>query len=239
MNILKFSQFSQFSNILNEDKNSLPVPSKGLVSPTNWNTPEKLIELIQNTWNSYKSYFEFASKNSGIPARILLGFTIVESGGDPKAGGSGHATQGLMQWNRKYAKSQLEDEFKNKKLSQAEKDKLESYNIKFYSEGKTRVITNADQIKPELNILIGSIILSQMVTEPWATFSGLIRWDRIIAVYNSGAFGDTGKKARTGNHATPKALHDDVNTITKAYIAKMLGKNGVLDLIQSNFKQIV
>lgn len=236
MNILKFSQFSR---ILNEDKNSLPVPSKGLVSPSNWNTPEKLIELIQTTWNNYKSYFQFASKNSGIPVRILLGFTIVESGGDPKAGGSGHITQGLMQWNRKYAKSQLEDEFKKKRLSQAEKEKLATFNIKFDANGKTREITNADQLKPELNILIGSIILGQLAEEPWATFSGLIRWDRVIAVYNSGAFGDTGKKARTGNHSTPKALADDVNTITKAYIAKMLGKDGVLDLIQKNFKQIV
>lgn len=236
MNILKFSQFS---NILNEDKNSLPVPSKGLVSPSNWNTPEKLIELIQTTWNNYKSYFQFASKNSGIPVRILLGFTIVESGGDPKAGGSGHITQGLMQWNRKYAKSQLEDEFAKKRLSQAEKEKLATFNIKFDADGKTRQITNADQLKPELNILIGSIILGQLAEEPWATFSGLIRWDRVIAVYNSGAFGDTGKKARTGNHSTPKALADDVNTITKAYIAKMLGKDGVLDLIQRSFKQIV
>jgi len=236
MNILRFSDF--LGSSLNEDKSTLPIPAKGLVSPSNWNTPEKLVEIISNTWNKYKSYFEFASKNSGISSKILLGFTIVESGGDPKAGGSGHITQGLMQWNRKFAQSQLEDEFKKNRLTQAEKDKLASFNIKFDSKGKTRAITNADQLKPELNILIGSIILGQLVDEPWAKFASLTRWDRIIAVYNSGAYGDTGKKARTGNHATPKALADDVNSITKAYIEKMLGKDGVLDVIQKNFKQI-
>lgn len=216
----------------------LSIPAAGLTAPASWNTREKLVEIIGNTWKKYGTYFQFASKNSKIPASILLGFTIVESGGDPNAGGKGHPTQGLMQWNRQYAKAQLEDEFAKGRLTPAEREKLGAYQILFDSKGKTRTITNADQVKPELNILIGSIILGQMMDESWATFMGNLRLDRIIAVYNAGAYGDTGKKARTGNHATPKALADDVNTITRAYIQKMLGKDGALDIIRTDFKTI-
>ena len=57
-----------------------------------------------------------------------------------------------------------------------------------------------------------------------------LRLDRIIAVYNGGAYGDTGKKARTGNHPTASALANDVNTTTRSYIAKMLGTNGAMDV---------
>ena len=60
-----------------------------------------------------------------------------------------------------------------------------------------------------------------------------MRLDRIISVYNSGAYGDTGKKARTGNYATPLALANAVNSITSAYIKKILGFDGALHLTKN------
>jgi hypothetical protein len=216
---------------------NVKAPVKGLSSPTSWYAKrEDLVEQTLAVYNKYKDYLKFASATSKIPVPILLAFIMVESNGDPNAGGKGHVTQGLMQWNRNYAKAQLEQELEKGRLSPAERTKLGAYQIVFDKNGKTRNITNADQVKPELNILIGSIILGQLMDESWATFAGNLRLDRVIAVYNAGAFGDTGKKARLGDHATPVALAADVNTITRAYINKILGSNGALDVITTSLK---
>ena len=139
-----------------------------------------------------------------------------------------------MQWNRTYAKAQLEEEKADKRLTEAEQKKLASFGIKFIN-GKTRAITNADQLKPELNILIGSIILGQLADEKWATDSnGALRLDRMIAVYNAGAYGDTGKKARLGEYNTPYDLSKAVNSVTSSYIAKILGRDGAMDILTSD-----
>lgn len=212
-------------------------PVKGLSSPSSWYAKrEDLEKQTLAVYNKYKDYLKFASATSKIPVPILLAFIMVESNGDPNAGPKGHVTQGLMQWNRNYAKDQLEYEYKNGRLSPAERIKLGEYRIIFDKDGKTRSITNADQLKPELNILIGSIILGQLMDEKWATFSGILRLDRVIAVYNAGAFGDTGKKARLGTHANAVVLANDVNATTRAYIGKILGSNGALDVITTSLK---
>jgi soluble lytic murein transglycosylase-like protein len=216
---------------------SLRIPAAGLVSPENWLTRAKLSEVLQNINAKYKTYIGFASQTSRIPREIITAFIAVESGGNPTAGAAGHPTQGLMQWNRQYAKAQLEDELAKGRMSPAEKSKLAEFGIKFDAKGKTREITNADQLKPELNILIGSIILGQLIDTSWGTDSSGLRLDRIIAVYNAGAFGDTGKKARLGKHKTPSELAADVNVITKAYIKKILGKDGALHVHKEDLLQ--
>ena len=88
-------------------------------------------------------------------------------------------------------------------------------------------------MKPELNILIGSIILGQLVDTDWGTENGEIKLDRIISVYNAGAYGDTGKKARSKTYKTPKDLASAVNSVTRAYIQKILGTNGALQLTKT------
>jgi hypothetical protein len=215
---------------------SLPIPSKGLVSPESWATRESLKSILTNIETNYGKYFKFASETSRIPKEVLMSFCAVESGGNPKAGASGHVTQGLMQWNRTFAKQLLEDELSQGRMSPAEKSKLAEFGIKFDAKGKTRNITNADQLKPELNILIGSIILGQLIDTSWGTENGVNRLDRVIAVYNAGAFGATGKKARLGGHKTPLLLASDVNPITSAYIKKIMGKNGALEVITTDLK---
>ena len=251
---------------MDKDDVYIPVPSTGLTSPTSWGSRDQIKKMIEKIWTNYGKFFQFASLNSKIPAQMLVSFCAVESGGNPTAGSSGHITQGLMQWNRTYAKSQLESELKQNRLSPDEKSKLASFGIKFDSNGKTREITNADQLKPELNILIGSIVLGQLVDTDWGkevdikkateyakqlfidnASKGIVitemeaieqakkkfmtlRLDRVISVYNAGAYGDTGKKARTGNYTTPKDLASAVNDTTANYIKKIMGKNGALDI---------
>jgi soluble lytic murein transglycosylase-like protein len=208
----------------------LKFPADGLTAPTSWGSKESIKKMMEKIYKDYSPYIDFVAKESNLPKEMIASFIAVESGGNPKAGASGHITQGLMQWNRTYAQSMLEREKKQGRMTKAEQDKLASFGINFDANGKTRAITNADQLKPELNILIGTMLLGQLVDTDWGTEDGEIKLDRIIAVYNAGAYGDTGKKARSKNYKTPKALADAVNPITRAYINKILGLNGALHL---------
>ena len=213
------------------------VPATNVSSPTSWGSRASVKGMIQKIWKNYKSSIQYASKHSNIPEEVITSFIAVESGGNASAGGSGHITQGLMQWNRNYAKATLEKEYSKGRLTEGEKTKLAEYGIKFDANGKTRDITNADQLKPELNILIGAITLGQLIDTSWGTSDGKIHLDRVIAVYNAGAYGDTGKKARqltTPKFSTPETLSGSVNSITRAYIGKMIGKDGAMDIIKKD-----
>jgi hypothetical protein len=257
---------------ISEQRLGFIIPVKDLQSPSSWGSRASIKGMIDKIAKNYGSFFKFASRESGIPEEILIAFCAVESGGNPTAGGAGHITQGLMQWNRNYAKSQLETEYAKGRLSVNEKNKLAQFGIKFNAQGKTRDITNADQLKPELNILIGTIILGQLIDTPWGREADMdrateyakqlineakadgrslsydqaikiatnryykLRLDRVIAVYNAGAYGSTGQKARNGNHKTPAELAADVNPVTASYIRKMMGTNGALDVATNDFQ---
>jgi hypothetical protein len=225
---------------------TLSVPDKNLTSPASWGSRKAVANMVRKITTKYGTYLKFASDNSKIPLEILASFIAVESGGNATAGAEGHITQGLMQWNRNYASNTLFNEKKLGRLTADEESKLKEYNIKFDANNKTRTITNADQKKPELNILIGSIILGQLMDSyvngkqdkpQWGTDeNGNMRLDRIIACYNAGAFGETGKLARFGNYASPSALAKAVNPITRAYISKIYGINGAMDVATSDVK---
>lgn len=208
-------------------------PATGLTAPTSWGSKAQILKMMENINKNYGTYIQFASTESKLPKEMIASFIAVESGGNATAGASGHITQGLMQWNRNYAKSQLETELKLGRMTANEKNKLATYGIKFDANGKTRAITNADQLKPELNILIGTMLLGQLVDTDWGTENNEIKLDRVIAVYNAGAYGDTGKKARSKTYKTPKDLANAVNSITSAYIKKILGFDGALHLTKN------
>jgi soluble lytic murein transglycosylase-like protein len=208
----------------------LNFPADGLTAPTSWGSKESIKKMMEKIYKDYGTYIDFSAKESNLPKEMIASFIAVESGGNAKAGASGHVTQGLMQWNRTYAKDMLETELKQGRMTNAEKDKLASFGIKFDANGKTRAITNADQLKPELNILIGTMLLGQLVDTDWGTENSEIKLDRVISVYNAGAYGDTGKKARSKKYKTPKELATAVNPTTRAYINKILGVNGALHL---------
>ena len=219
---------------------TLLVPNTTLTSPNNWGSRVSIVNMVSKIIDNYGKFIKFASENSKIPVEVIASFIAVESGGNATAGGSGSVTQGLMQWNRNFAQNFLEAEFRLGRLTPNEKAKLATFGIKFDANGKTRPITQADQIKPELNILIGSILLNQYADSyfdggkkqgTWGTDAdGTLRLDRIVAVYNAGAYGSIGKAGRLGNHKTAKELADAVPEPTKSYIKKILGVNGAMDV---------
>jgi hypothetical protein len=168
-----------------------------------------------------------------------MAFCAVESGGGLNIGKTSSSTYGLMQWNRNHATEQLEKELAKGRMSPAEKAKLAEYGITFNAKGKTRVITSADQAKPELNILIGSIVMGQLIDKEWGNTGGNMHLDRVIVCYNSGEYTESGKAARSGLYKTPESLAKflrPINETSSDYIKKIMGKNGALDVATTELK---
>ncbi len=225
---------------------NIAAPQAGLVSPASWGSRSTIKKMLQGIITKYGAIITKVSKLTNVPKEVIAAFIAVESGGNPTAGPQGHITQGLMQWNRNYIDSTLNAEKRLGRLSKEEEDLLATYGIVF-KDGKVRKITNADQLKPELNILIGSILLGQFIDsyydggkggkkqKEWATDpDGTIRLDRIISVYNTGAYGEAGKKAISATYKTAAEQAKNVNSITSAYINKILGLNGAYDILTSD-----
>ena len=220
--------------------NIISAPILTLKAPTSWGSRSAIEGQLRKIWNNYGSFIQFASRESGIDPKILASFIAIESGGNPSAG-SGY-TKNLMQANVSYMKAQLENEFKSKRLSDAEKSKLAAYGITFDANGNTRNITVSDNLKPELNILIGSIILGQLADQPWGKDSnGALKLASVITVYNSGMYGTWGKKAIAIKSASPKALHDALagNSTTQTYIRKMFAPDGALDIASNELGALI
>lgn len=241
---------------------TLSVPSTGLFAPSTIGDRKTVQKTIKDGLKNYGTYFKFASENSKIPLEVLLAFAAVESGIGRNIGNAGHITRGIMQWNRDLVWASLEYEKKAGRMTSGEEAKLKSFGLTFSSAGKLllngspiKTIPESTQIKPELNILVGSILLGQYIDSlhdggkttkdssgnviKWAAdANGNLRMDKVIAVYNAGAYGDTGKKARTSpsTYPTPKSFADAINPTTKKYINSILGKGGYFDVLYTDLQ---
>ena len=235
---------------------SLSIPQQNLFADAKMGTPDQVKLMLKEGIKKYGKFFQFAAENSKLPVEMLIAFAAVESGIGRFIGNAGHPTIGIMQWDRGFAKRQLENELRLGRMTPAEKDKLKEFGITFDKNGLTRVVTEADQVKPELNILIGSILLGQLAdsylnndaadSPAWAVENGQIRLDRMIAVYNAGAYGKTGLAARFGGFPTAyqlsealKVLKPKPNFTTPKYISRLMGKGGYYDLLMTDLKEDV
>ena len=212
----------------------LLAPVSNLTSPKSWGSRLAIKGQISNIWSKYGNFIKSSSKESGIPEAILIAFIAVESGGNPSAG-SGN-TKNLFQFNTSYVNEQLKNEFLSKRLSPVEKSKLSAYGFNFDEKGNTKTFTNADALKPELAILVGSIIVAQLFDQPFGKTDGMLRLDKVITVYNSGLYSRWSKIAIASKSTNAKQLHDELsgNSVTQSYIAKILGLNGAIDIINND-----
>lgn len=232
------------------------VPIKGLKTPLSKGSRETLKQTLLKINKAYRPYLDFASKETNIPIQILISVIATESGGDPKAGGC-RAVSGLMQWNRVYAKGILELENSTGRLSDAEKKVLSKYGLNFNKSGKLMSsITCNQSLNPELNILIGSIYLGQIISELGQGGSGYaiesgnkLRLDKVLAMYNAGAYGSTGKLAKksqiSGRNVDTTTVQNfranllKIGNSTSAnYINLILGEDGFLDILTSDLSNL-
>jgi soluble lytic murein transglycosylase-like protein len=184
----------------------------------------------------FGAYINNISKLSDVPAELIESFIFIESGGNPNAK-SPYAT-GLMQLSPATASDVLVKEKGADRLRDGEAAILKKYlgtrysliekvKPKQTSLGKT-FITNDDLLKPEFNILVGSILLGQLVNE--FTENGILRLDKVVTIYNGGRFSKAGKKIIKFQGST-KELLTQVPKESSNYILKLLGTQGLLDTI--------
>jgi hypothetical protein len=172
----------------------------------------------------------------GLPSVLIESFIFIESGGKEDAQ-SPYAT-GLMQLNGATASDTLVFEKGAGRLDKGEIDILKKYLGSRYSNldkvkpkqrsiGKT-FVTKSDLLKPEFNVLVGSILLKQLVDE--FTENGKIRMDKIITIYNGGRYSKAAKKVISFKGST-----DDMISFlpkeTSNYVKKLVGTNGILDVL--------
>lgn len=193
----------------------------------------KIVNLIRP---KYGKYINNISALVGLPSELIEGFIFIESAGIENAK-SPYAT-GLMQLSPATASDGLVFEKGKNRLEKGESDLLKKYLGSRYSVldkvkpnqislGKT-FITNDDLLKPELNILIGSIILKQLCDE--FTENGNIRLDKVISVYNGGRYSKSSKKI-IPFEGTTEQLVALAPKETADYIKKLIGVNSLLDVL--------
>lgn len=194
---------------------------------------EKIVNFIRP---KYGKIINNTAKIVGLPSELIEGVIFVESAGNESAQ-SPFAT-GIMQLSPATASDAIVFEKGAGRLDKPEQDLLKKYLGSRYSIiekvkpkqkslGKT-FITKSDLLKPELNILIGSILLKQLVDE--FSKDGKVRLDKVIAVYNGGRYSKSSKKIIPFKGSTEELIKL-VPTETANYIKKLIGTNSILDIL--------
>lgn len=184
----------------------------------------------------FGKYINNISEISGVPVPLIESFIFIESAGDDKSQ-SKFAT-GLMQLNPPTASDAIVKEKGLGRLDDREAVILKKYlgnrfslvekvKPKQTSLGKS-FVTNEDLLKPEFNILVGTILLGQLINE--FTENGTLRLDKVVTIYNGGRYSSAGKKIIKFKGDT-KELLTQVPKESSDYIKKLIGTQGLLDII--------
>lgn len=226
---------------------TLSVPTVGLKLPATWGSRPIMEKVLKDGWNKYGKFFKQASELTNVPLSVLMSFAVVESTMNPNA--KTGLTSGMMQWNRAdgFANKMLETEFKLGRLSEKEKEVLKKKGVKWDANGKFTPITASQQLDPELNILIGAIYLGQYMDSivkgkelpAFAVEDGILRVDRIIPLYNTGEGSKYSKDAINRVHKTPVETANNATGVTRDYIHKILGKDGSMDVLTKELKDVI
>ena len=237
---------------------SLKIPAVSLTSPTTWlKSRSDVSAMVKGIITDYGKEIKSISSMTKVSPEIIASFIAIESGGkknvnDAHGGATrGFATPyvGLCQFNRAFCFEVIEREKKEGRLSPAELTLLNKYGITFDSKGQItgtgvernsnntiRAIKKDVAIKPELNILIGTLYIGQYIDSTWGTEKdGTIRMDRVITYYN---WGKGGFDKNNLNIANLERIMSIVPDETTGYIKKMIGKNGALDVATSDLKTL-
>lgn len=199
----------------------------------------------------YGSIISLVSKVTFVPEDIIVSFIFIESRGDQNtesficnSSRPYECPVGLMQITAETATGVIFFENKQGRLLPEEKailgkyisqDKLKCiYSMQYFGHPVScskitlkngnkvgQVIEKKDLLNPELNILIGAMLIGQLIDQH--TENGNPRMDKVVVRYNAGYFyKPQGKTIEETVALVPKE--------SKNYIYKLLGQNGVLSL---------
>lgn len=188
-------------------------------------------EKLKGISSKYSEFIRNASIYNKIPKEIITSFIFIESGGDANAVSSSNAI-GLMQVSPITANDVVRRELRDKKLTKAELSIIKKYLGKDKTIQLLRspmgdtaeIIQKQHLFNPELNIMLGTAYLGQIFDKlkMWDS----IRLDKAIVLYNRGFYTSTSKLK--GDYDT---LLNSQPAETKAYIIKLVAKQGTLDIL--------
>lgn len=198
---------------------------------------QQIKDKISEIRTNYGTIIQNVSKLTVVPSGIIESFIFIESAGKSSAISSANAI-GLMQVTPDTATGCIFYEKKHNRLQEPEKNILQKYlgvdrldcilKMKYFSQplpcnnNNGRVVTKDDLLKPEFNILVGSILLGQLIDIH--TTLGKVRMDKVVIQYNRGFF-----HKPIGN--TIEETLNSEPTETKNYVYKLMGVNGLLSIV--------
>lgn len=195
---------------------------------------EKVLGVIRP---KYGATIKKIGNITNLPSSLIESFIFIESGGNPNAS-TPYAT-GLMQLGTATASDTLIKEKGAGRLSNDEALILKYYlkdrykKIEGVKAGQKTIgetfVTKEDLLKPEFNILVGSILLKQLIDE----FTGSdkkVRMDKVITIYNGGRYTSIAKAIIPNNGS----IEEVVKLLPKessSYVLKLVGQRGLLETL--------
>jgi hypothetical protein len=192
------------------------------------------VQGVARIRSRFGTFINQAALLTNVPEPIITSFIYIESGGDPDVD---TGAIGLMQIDHISASEGIYLEHRAKRLTEAEQQALRRFMgsrldciLKQKSRGQKQAcnnmsgvsVTRKELYNPEFNILVGSIYVSLLISE--SIENGLLRLDKVIARYNRRY--DVKPKGVTADEVIAESP-----SVTKAYIKKFVGRNGLLELI--------
>lgn len=203
---------------------------------------EREIDLIKNKVEKikekYSEYIKKASALSKVPELIIYSFIFIESGGKENAISSANA-YGLMQLTIPTAIDTLRYEIKMDRLSKEEKEYLKKFfghqefnkMFELLKKGKVKEvkITKEHLLNPEINIFIGTMYLGQLMD--YFTEGNETNMAKVVVAYNTGKYSKTTQKLKSQKGLSVNEIIAIAPKETSNYIKKLVGKNGLLDIL--------
>lgn len=214
----------------------VPIPMTPRVFYSNLALPQNKAKLDQIGKKYYKEIKQ-AEELTKVPGALILSVIFTESAGNSSVV-SYVGAAGLMQLKPQAANDTIFLENKQGRLTAGElavlkkylgnringplKQKYLSHKIK-ENNYTGNVVTRADMLNPEFNILCGAMLLGILIDQHQE--AGLLRLDKVLLRYGMGYF------YKPGEGSIEQVL-DRVKLKSSegyAYILKVLGKNGLLE----------
>lgn len=169
-----------------------------------------------------------------VPEILITSFIFIESGGDDKVPSTGvERATGLMQISPATVYDTINIEIRQKRLSTGEANIINKYIPNFrttmrrpYSQVRQSII-NALR-NNEFNILLGTMYMGQLIDINKK--GNDLRLDKVVVQYNQGRFSPV-TKSIDWKTLSKQELYKRLNKTTQAYVVKLIGVNGTLDLL--------
>ena len=215
---------------------AVPIPLTPRVFYSNIALPQNKAKLDQIGKKYYKEIKQ-AEQLTKVPGALILSVIFTESAGNPNAL-SYVGAAGLMQLKPQAANDTIFLENKQGRLTAEELAVLKKYlgnrvngplNQKYLSHKikennfTGNVVTRADMMNPEFNILCGAMLLGILIDQHQE--AGMLRLDKVLLRYGLGYFYKPGE----GNVEQVLDRVKGKSTEAYSYILKVAGKNGLLE----------